>query len=295
MATDYIVRLKCPYGDRGKLVLLENREETLRQILETRWDFECPAHGVQREIPLEGSQKSSWSRSQLWRRQGKASDQAVPQPRSSKRMSLHVPVLIFGRSKDGACFREKTTTLLVNSSGGLLPLNAPVALGDTVFIADQKRRREQECRVAYVGTDVYGNSLVGVAFKRPAPQFWRLNRREVRTLKRTQVTVRGRDRNGHPFIQTAYTVDVSRHGARLDGIGYLTAPGETIQLKRYWQTAHFRVAWVGQVGTPQDGQVGIFALEPKKNFWGVTIPCAAHSQKIESGVRDGNVHRPTGI
>jgi hypothetical protein len=210
-------------------------------------------------------------------------------------MSLHVPVLIFGRSKDGAFFREKTTTLLVNSSGGLLPLNAPVALGDTVFIADQKRRREQECRVAYVGTDVYGSSLVGVAFKRPAPQFWRLNRREVRTLKRTQVTVRGRDRNGHPFIQTANTVDVSRHGARLDGIGYLTAPGETIQLKRYWQTAHFRVAWVGQVGTPQDGQVGIFALETKKNFWGVTLPCAAHSQKIESGVRDGNVHRPTGI
>ncbi len=293
MATDYIVRLKCPYGDQEKLVLLENREETLQQILETRWDFECPAHGVQREIPLVGSQKSSWSRSRLPLRE--ASDQAAPRPRSSKRISLHIPVLILGRSQGEGSFCEKTTTLFVNASGGLVPLNTPVAVGDTVFIGDQERRQEQECRVAYVGTDVYGNSLVGIAFKRPAPHFWRANRREARISKRIRVTVRGSDRNGNPFVQTAYALDVSRHGARLDGIGYLTCPGETVQLKHHWRIAHFRVAWVGQVGTPQDGQVGIFALEPKKNFWGVALPCAAQSQKIESGVRNDNVHRPTGI
>src|SRR5712692_2906926 len=280
MATDYIVRLKCPYGDQEKLVLLENRDETLQQILETRWDFECPAHGVQREIPLEGSQKSSWSRSRLPPRE--ASDQAVPRPRSSKRISLNIPVLILGRSQGEGSFCEKTTTLFVNANGGLVPLNAPVAVGDTVFIGDQERREEQECRVAYVGTDVYGNSLVGIAFKRPALHFWRPSRREARICKRIRVTVQGSDRNGNPFVQTAYALDVSRHGARLDGIGYLTCLGETVQLKHHWRTAHFRVAWVGQVGTPQDGQVGIFALEPKKNFWGVTLPCAAHSQKIES-------------
>src|SRR5260370_4299682 len=64
MPTDYIVRLKCPYGDRDQFLMLENRKENLNQILEMAWDFECPTHGVQREIPVEGSQKSLWSRLQ---------------------------------------------------------------------------------------------------------------------------------------------------------------------------------------------------------------------------------------
>jgi hypothetical protein len=38
------------------------------------------------------------------------------------------------------------------------------------------------------------------------------------------------------------------------------------------RTARFRVIWVGQIGTSQAGQAGIFALEPDKNVWGVTLP-----------------------
>jgi hypothetical protein len=272
MAANYIVRLKCPYGDRDQLLMLENREESLKQILEMPWDFECPVHGVQREIPLEGSQKSLPSSSRSQRKEARAGGKAVAQKRSSNRISLHVPVLVYGWCNEISSFHEETTTLLVNASGALLALDSRVALGDTIFITNKATQQEQECRIVYVARDVHGKLRVGAAFKRPAPMFWRIHRRETRISKTIRVKVRGLDRNGQPFVQSTYAVDISRHGARLEGIGYLTAPGETIELKRRLRTARFRVLWIGEMGTPQAGQTGIFALEPNKNIWGVTLP-----------------------
>lgn len=272
MGTDYIVRLKCPYGDRDQLLVLENRAETLTQILETAWDFECPIHGVQRELPLEGSEKALWASAKLPSKDLSGVDQAVRGTRSSKRMSVHVPISVSGRSKDETAFREDTTTLLINAGGGLLHLNAGVTLGDTVTVANKQTRQQQECRVAYLGRDPHGKQRVGVAFRHPSPQFWRAQRREIRIAKRIRVRVRGEDRGGQKFVQKVCVVDVSRHGARVEDIGYLTRPGETIELRRYWQTARFRVAWIGATGTPQAGQVGVVALDPDKNIWGVRLP-----------------------
>lgn len=272
MATDYIVRLKCPYGDRDELLMLENRGESLNQILETPWDFECPVHGVQREIPLEGREKSSWASSRSRKTEAKNVSQRPPQPRAGKRISLHVPVLIYGWSKDESSFHEETTTLLVNASGGLMTLESKVALGDTIFITNKATQQEQECRVAYVGRDVHGKVRVGAAFKNPAPHFWRMDRQQSRISKRIRVKVCGVDRSGHKFVQSTYAVDISRQGARLEGIGYLTWPGETIQVKRRLRTARFRVVWIGQVGMPEAGEAGVFALEPSKDFWGIVLP-----------------------
>jgi hypothetical protein len=272
MATDYIIRLKCPYGDRDQLMKLENREEPLNQILEMPWDFECPTHGVQREIPVEGSQKSLWPRLRSQRREVKPVGRRAPQPRSSKRISLHVPILVYGWSKDEGSFQEDTRTLLVNASGGLLGLNSRVALGDTIFILNKATQQEQECRVVYVERDVYGKLRVGAAFKSSVPQFWRINRRESRISKKVRVKVLGVDRDGHPFVQNTYATDISRRGARLEGIGYFILPGETIRVKRHLRSAHFRVVWIGEVGAPEAGHAGIFALEPNKNIWGVPLP-----------------------
>jgi hypothetical protein len=272
MATDYIVRLRCPYGDRDQLLMLENREESLKKVLEMPWDFKCPVHGIQREIPLEGSQKSLWSSLRSQKKEAKALSRVVPQSRSGKRLSLHVPVLVYGWSKDESSFHEEATTLLVNASGALLALDSRVALGDTIIITNKATRQEQECRVAYVVSDSLGKLQVGAAFKRPDPLFWRINRRGSRISKKIRANFRGLDRNGHPFVQNTYTVDISRQGARIEGIGYLTWPGQTIQVKRHLRTARFRVIWTGEIGTPQAGQAGIFTSEPNKNLWGVTLP-----------------------
>ena len=272
MAKHYAVRLKCPYGDEDKWLILQNREEALGQILSMSWDFECPVHGVQREIPLEASEKGLPLGAKPHRRVPAEPSEVKTGQRLSKRLPLHVPLLAYGWARDRSAFHEETFTLLVNAGGGLVALTTKVGLGDTMFLVNKATREKQECRVAYVGPEVGGKTRVGIGFKRPAPSFWRINRQEWRIAKILPVWVRGVDRNGNRFIQSAHTIDVSRSGARLDGVGCLTRPGEIIEVRRGWQRARFRVVWTGQIGTPQANQIGICCLEPNKCIWGVPLP-----------------------
>ena len=271
MPKDFLIRLRCPYGDEDSTVLLQNREESLAQILETSWDFECPVHGVQKELPLSGNEKSPVPGPR--RSKPPAVTDTIPthaKPRSSPRISLHIPVMVYGWSHSEISFHEDTTTLLVNASGGLTSLAARVSVGDTIFVVNKSTQGEQECRVAYVGPELEGKLRIGFAFKQQAPSFWKLDRREVRISKPVRVWVRGRDRTGQRFSQSAVAMDISRHGARLEGIGFLTWPGEIIEVKRGWRSARFRVIWVGDLG-PQAGQAGIYSLEPGKNIWGIPL------------------------
>ncbi len=267
MPKDFLVRLRCPYGDGDELLVLENREESLRQILDNRWEFECPVHGAQREIPADASERPVPCSSRSQRNKSPLPGGEGPKPRVGDRISLHVPVLVYGWSKGESSFHEETTSLLVNASGGLVTLASNVSLGDTVFVVNHTTQQEQECRVAFVGTEWQGKIRVGVAFKRQAPNFWRNNRRELRIPKSLRVWVRGMDRNGQKFSQSAQTVDISRHGARLNGIGYVTSRGETIEVRRRWRRARFRVVWVGD--RAQADQVGVYSLEPEKDIWGI--------------------------
>ncbi|MBI2819224.1 MAG: hypothetical protein HYX73_04525 [Acidobacteria bacterium] len=92
-------------------------------------------------------------------------------------------------------------------------------------------------------------------------------RREPRNQVMVRVWVRGIDLNGNPFRQTARSLDISRNGARLDGLGLLTLPGTTIEVRRHWRKALFRVVWTGKRGTPQASHIGIVCLEPGTNVW----------------------------
>ena len=271
MAKDFVIRLKCPYGDEETWVVLQGREESLNQVLVSRWDFECSVHGAQREIPLEGSEKLTSFASRPSSEESTAASGAVSKLRSGPRISLPVPVTVYGCCKYEGSFQEETTTILVNATGGLVVLAAKVELGDTFFIVNKTTQEERECRVVYVA-ELEEKARVGFALNQPAPGFWRIDRKEERITKALRVLVRGVDRNGQPFAQSAFTVDFSHRGARLEGIAYLTWPGEIIQVKRRWRKARFRVVWVGEIGTPQAGQVGVFALELNKNIWGSLLP-----------------------
>jgi hypothetical protein len=269
-AKDYAVRLRCPYRDEDRWVLLQNREETLEQVLRTPWDFECPLHGVQREIPLEASEKGPARSSQP---EAKPAQRTKPRAdqRGSKRASLRVSVVVYGWIKNQGAFHEDTHTLLVNSSGGLVTLSTRVEAGESVFVVNKNTREEQECRVVYVQQEADGKRKVGLAFKRAVPSFWRTNARKARMAKTIQVWVRGIDRSGNPFVQSARTIDIGQSGARLDGVGYLTGPGEVVQVKRGWRKAQFRVVWIGQLGTPEANQIGICCMEGNKDIWPVPV------------------------
>ena len=275
MPKDFIIRVRCPYGDEDRKVLLRNRDESLAQVLDTPWDFECPVHGAQREIPLSGSEIAQLGASRPRARSVApvAESPSLPsqaKPRSSPRISIRIPVLAYGWSHDEISFHENTTTLLVNASGGLITLQAKVAVGDTIFIVNQTSQAELECRVAHIGAEFEGKLRVGFAFKRQSPSFWKLERREVRMSNPVRVWVYGKDRTGGKFSQSAIAMDISKNGAKLDGVGLLTWPGEVLEVKRGWKKARFRVIWVGDAG-PQSGQVGIQLLDTGKNIWGVQV------------------------
>ncbi|MGH9784370.1 MAG: hypothetical protein ACRD88_09305 [Terriglobia bacterium] len=180
---DYAVQMKCPHGGEEQWVLLRNREEALQQILNTAWDFPCPIHGLQRELPLQVREVQEWLQSEAERK----GPETFPR-------------------------------------GGSPPVEA------------QLRKQRQS---------------------------------ETRSPQAVRVWVSGQDPHGNPFSQSAYSLDISRRGARLDGVGFLITPGMTVEVKRGWKKAQFRVVWVGEIGTHRAGQVGIRCLEPEKNIWGL--------------------------
>jgi hypothetical protein len=96
--------------------------------------------------------------------------------------------------------------------------------------------------------------------------------REARVRKELPVRIRGTDYDGNPFVQETYTVDISRRGARLEWLSSLKGAGDTIEVQRGREKARFRVVWIGDVGTPQDNQIGIRSLEPTKYIWGEPLP-----------------------
>jgi hypothetical protein len=180
-------------------------------------------------------------------------------------------VVVYGWVKNQGAFHEDTHTLLVNSSGGLITLSTKVEVGESVFVVNKNTREEQECRIVYVQQQAESKRKVGLAFKRAVPGFWRTNARKARMAKTIQVWVRGIDRSGNPFVQSARTIDIGQSGARLDGVGYLTGPGEVVQVKRGWRKARFRVVWIGQLGRPEANQIGICCVEGNKDIWPVPV------------------------
>jgi hypothetical protein len=288
MPSNFAIRLRCPHGDSDSWVTLSNREESLEQILQQTWEFKCREHGLQQGIPQEAMEVAPLDDPRP--SQKKPPTLAVPHPtapakkvpRSSERIPMHVPVVIYGFAGKGGAFHEDAETVIVNSSGALVTLKTKLALGDTVFLIHKSSRQEQEVRVAYLDTYSDRETRVGLAFKQPISDFWKKNRKKPRIPKTLRVIVKGTDAKGHPFAQSAYTVDLSQDGARLDGIGFLTTPGQTIEVRRRWRKARFRVVWIGQVGTSESNHVGVFGLQSEKDIWHVELPKVAAALPSQS-------------
>lgn len=98
-------------------------------------------------------------------------------------------------------------------------------------------------------------------------------RYDARVPKTIKIKVSGTDRYGNRFRQTASTIDISRSGARLEGVP-LVNNADTIEVTRGWfRKARFRVVWTGAPGTMEASQVGLRCLDPNASgFWGVEFP-----------------------
>jgi hypothetical protein len=277
MPRNFAVRLSCAKGDSDSWVTLNDRDESLEQVLEKSWEFKCREHGAQIGVPSEVIEIAALDAPPA--QTGRSISRATASPtkkiaRASARLAMRVPVVVYGFAGKGGAFHEDTETIMVNASGGLVILKTRLEVGETVFLIHKASRAEQEVRVAYVDRYSDNETRVGLAFKKPIADFWKKNRKEPRIAKSLRVIVKGIDAKGNPFAQTAYTVDLSKDGARLDGIGFLTSPGQTIEVRRRWslRKGQFRVVWIGQVGTSESNHVGVYGLQRDKKLWPVELP-----------------------
>jgi hypothetical protein len=279
MPGNFAIRLRCPECETDTWVTLPDRAESFEEILKQTWDFKCRVHGPQRDIPREVIETATFEEPSP----SPAAKSALPAvnvittentrkiPRSSERMSLRVPVVIYGFTKKCGAFHEETDTVTVNASGALVMLKTKLEIGDSVFLIHRSSRNEQEVRVVYLDPYSERETKVGLAFRHPIPDFWRSTRKQPRTPKTLRVVVKGKDAKGNPFKQTAYTIDLSHDGARLDGVGFLTSPGQTIEVRRLWRKKNFRVVWIGQIGSSESNQIGVYGLQSEKDIWHVPL------------------------
>ncbi len=94
--------------------------------------------------------------------------------RRSQRVLVQVGIRLRGKDAQGKDFEESTQTLAINAHGALVLLTARVISGAVVHMRHNKTEEEQECHVAYLGPVRSGKAEIGLEFKTPSPNFWRV-------------------------------------------------------------------------------------------------------------------------
>jgi hypothetical protein len=98
----------------------------------------------------------------------------------------------------------------------------------------------------------------------PAP-----TRKDQRISAVIPVRLTSINEEGEPVSCLAHTLNVSRRGARLAGVGVNFRLGTVVKVHRGRAMANFRVIWVGSKDPKSVHQVGIECLEVVSNFWGL--------------------------
>jgi len=73
-------------------------------------------------------------------------------------------------------------------------------------------------------------------------------RRSPRVSVQLPVEVWGLDASSQPFMQSAIITNMSSGGIVIEGLRRRMRPGEVLDVRMGYQTAHFRVVWVGEKG-----------------------------------------------
>jgi len=86
-----------------------------------------------------------------------------------------LPVLVYGRTKDEEPFREETSLHLMNLRGGLISLGTSVEPGQQLILMNVATEEDQRCRVAFIGEQHLGRSLIGIQFSGLAQELWHID------------------------------------------------------------------------------------------------------------------------
>ena len=100
-------------------------------------------------------------------------------------------------------------------------------------------------------------------------------RREARKPLALPVRIFGTDRGGRMFSENVTTAELSQNGAKLTGVRAALKVDEIIGLTYGKIKVHFKVKWVGQPGSPGEGEIGLLNLTPEKPLWDFPLPSGA--------------------
>jgi len=92
--------------------------------------------------------------------------------RASPRSPDRVLLLVYGSDSEKQPFHEEAETLDVAENGCSIPLEASVARGQRLFLANIVNQAEVQAHVIHVGRRIRGKARIGLEFLRPAPEFW---------------------------------------------------------------------------------------------------------------------------
>ena len=99
----------------------------------------------------------------------------VDNARRSSRLTLAVPVVVWGIAGDASTFFEETQTLSVAVHGALVRLATHVRPNQKMVVYNKKTQEEMGCRVVHVRNNGTGHSEVGIFFEHPMPDFWKIS------------------------------------------------------------------------------------------------------------------------
>lgn len=97
--------------------------------------------------------------------------------RFALRMALRLPIVVSGRSDDGAAWSEPTETDDISTTGALFHLNQKVSSGESLYLRSHRPDGvpvEVKAQVVRIAPAIYGTARVGVAIIEPKDNWLRL-------------------------------------------------------------------------------------------------------------------------
>ena len=105
------------------------------------------------------------------------SQQSFEEKRFALRMALRLPVVVSGRTEDGATWSEPTETDDISTLGALFQLNQKIAHGDILYIRSHRPDGvpvEVKPSVVRLSAASYGTTRVGVSITEQKESWMRL-------------------------------------------------------------------------------------------------------------------------
>jgi hypothetical protein len=97
--------------------------------------------------------------------------------RFALRMALRLPIVVSGRTEDGAAWSEPTETDDISTTGALFQLNQKIEVGENLYLRSHRPDGmpvEIKATVVRIAPGTHGTTRVGVAISEPTENWLRL-------------------------------------------------------------------------------------------------------------------------